>query len=254
MGRKLVVGLRGLTRGNIHWGSFPDVLKRVAPDIHFLTLEMAGNGSRADEISDSRPEKVIEDFRHQLQKWKKGHPEFASSKLNVLGISLGGMLSLKWAELYPEEIDQLFVVNSSLKQLSSFNQRLIPKNYFGIIKVLSFGSVEKQEQLILSLTSNNLAKTSSYLPSYILRGEEKPFRLLNFFRQIILASRIKIEKPLLSKPIFFVSQNDRLVNSSCSHDLKKKFEGYIYENSLAGHDLSLDQPDWLAQKIKEFHK
>lgn len=246
---RLLVGLRGLTRGNIHWGVFPDVLKKVMPQIHFLTLEMAGNGTRSQEISHVDPAQAVEDLRHQLQDFKKTHPEFTSARLHVLAISLGGMLALKWAEMYPGEIDDLVVVNSSLNQLSPFYKRLNPKNYMRIFKTLGFGSVPQQEELILRLTSNDFSQTSRHLPSFIQAGEKNKFQLANFFRQLMLASRIKIEKSVSLRPVFICSEKDRLVSCRCSEDLKNYFSGDLYSNPLAGHDLALDDPSWLAEKI-----
>jgi pimeloyl-ACP methyl ester carboxylesterase len=249
MKSNLVVGIRGLIRGNFHWMTFPEILNKVAPDTYFLPLEMAGNGLRSKDLSHMNPEEVIQDFRQQLQTWRKNHPEFQSTPITVLAISLGGMLALKWAELYPEEIDQLIVVNSSLKQCSPFYKRLIPKNYFQIFKTLSFGSIEAQEALILNVTSNNPDLQKSLMPKYIEFSTVNKIRSSNFLRQLILASRIKLNKPLKINPVFICSEKDGLVSAECSMALAAKFNGTIHVNTVAGHDLSFDQPEWLAQKI-----
>ncbi len=249
MAPKLVVGIRGLVRGNFHWLAFPESLKKVVPEVTFLPLEMAGNGHRSNELSHMNPEAVIQDFRQQLQAWKGSHPEYHSAQITVLAISLGGMLALKWAELYPNEIDQLIVVNSSLNQCSPFYKRLIPKNYFRIFKTLGFGSIAEKEALILDVTSNSQSLQKSHLLKYIEFSTQNKIRSVNFIRQLILASRIKIINPLRLSPVFIYSENDGLVSCDCSKALAQKFNGSLHVNSIAGHDLSFDQPDWLAQKI-----
>jgi len=249
MKSKIVVGIRGLIRGNFHWSVFPEVLKKVAPDTYFLPLEMAGNGNRSNDLSAMDPEAVIQDFRQQIQTWKTNHPEFESAQVTVLAISLGGMLALKWAELYPEDMDQLIVVNSSLNQCSPFYKRLIPKNYFRIFKTLGFGSIAEKETLILSVTSNSQVLQQTQLPKYIEFANQNKIRSINFVRQLILASKIKIMKPLKINPVFIYSEKDGLVSADCSKALAAKFNGTIHVNAIAGHDLSFDQPEWLAQKI-----
>lgn len=249
MSLKLVVGIRGLIRGNFHWNDFPDVLKQVAPDIHFVPLEMAGNGARVSETSHIDPIKAVEDFRNELLTWKKSHPEFQSAKVGVLAFSLGGMIALKWAELYPGEIDQLIVVNSSLKQYSSFHQRLIPKNYFHIFKNLGFGGIVQQEEVTLGLSSNDPEMIQKNLPKFIDYASKNRVRHSNFLRQLMMASRVVITKPLSIKPIFICSRKDRMVSKVCSEVLAEKFNGPIHFNESAGHDISFDQPAWLAEKI-----
>jgi pimeloyl-ACP methyl ester carboxylesterase len=249
MDRKLVIGIRGLIRGNFHWNEFPDALKQVAPHIHFLPLEMAGNGARFSEVSHVDPIKAVEDFRNEFQKWKNSHPDFQSAKVTVLAFSLGGMISLKWAELYPGEIDQLIMVNSSLKQYSPFHKRLLPQNYFNIFKNLGFGNVVQQEMVTLDLSSNDPTLIKKHLPKYVEFAGQNPVRHSNFLRQLIMASRLVITKPLSIKPIFICSQKDRMVSKTCSEILAQKFNGPIHFNDSAGHDISFDQPAWLAEKI-----
>jgi pimeloyl-ACP methyl ester carboxylesterase len=252
MGLKLVIGLRGLIRGNFHWNEFPDFLKQIAPDIHFLPLEMAGNGARVTEVSHTDPICAVEDFRNEFSKWKRTHPEFQSAPVTVLAFSLGGMVALKWAELYPDEIDQLIVVNSSLKQYSPFYKRLLPQNYFDIFKNLGFGSLVQQEEVTLALSSNDPSLIKKYLPKYVEFAAQNRVRHSNFLRQLMMASRLRMTKPLSIKPIFICSRKDRMVSSTCSEVLAEKFNGPIHFNESAGHDISFDQPAWLAEKIKEF--
>lgn len=249
MSSRLIIGLRGLTRGNVHWGPFPEVLKKTVPGIYFLPLEMAGNGNRSSELSHIHPIKAVQDLRRQVQAWKESHPEINITKVTVVAISLGGMIGLKWLELYPDEMDQLIVVNSSLKQLSPFYHRLRPSHYLNIFKTVAWGTIADQEKLILEMTSNRLNLSQKFLPVFIEAAEKNKFLPTNFFRQLILASRIKIKKPLSIKPLFLCSLNDRLVSWTCSRDLSQKFNGTLQINDQAGHDLALDQPEWLAQEI-----
>lgn len=64
--------LRGLSRGNGHWGSFPEVLKKQG--LKWELAEIPGNGTRYQEITPLRPQEVIQSLRknsHFLKDKKK---------------------------------------------------------------------------------------------------------------------------------------------------------------------------------------
>lgn len=226
---EIIIGLRGLMRGNQHWGDFAKVLKQQNPNLQFVPLEMPGNGERWSEDSLTDPEDVVEDLRKQMQK---------NQKVTLVGISLGGMVALKWAELYPEEIKQVFIINSSLKQYSPFYHRLRPQNYFKILSLIN-QTEELREKGILRMTSSR----NDFLPYPIT-----PFKVINFFRQLILAMKIQIQKMRL-KPIVIASAQDRLVSAECSKEIAYRYQTQILIHPTAGHDIPLDDPQWLAQQI-----
>lgn len=245
----IYIGLRGLTRGNIHWGDFAQVLAAKDPQAIFIPLEMAGNGERANERSLIHPADVVYDLRSQLKTKLQDRGITEQIQVNIVSISLGGMIALKWAEMFPEEIENLFVINSSLKQLSSVQDRLFPKNYFRIIKMILFDDVSGEEENILRMTSNYYVLTKSYLPQFIQIRLKYKFHFLNFIRQLVLASRIKIGRQIKSKLVVIGSQNDRLVSWKCSQAIAASFKGQFYINKYSGHDLPLDDPEWLTQII-----
>ncbi len=251
-GIKIFIGLRGLARGNVHWGDFSDILKRQNNNSLFIPLEMAGNGERAIETSSMNPEDVIKDLRQQCKNRVKALGFDDNVKVNLVALSLGGMIALKWAELFPEEVENVFVVNSSLKQLSPLSERLLPRNYLKIVKMILFDDIREREEGILRITSNYYSLTKSHLPQFISSEKTHSFRVINFFRQLILAFRIRISIPLAARVIIVCSQNDRLVSAKCSQAIAKVFNCEIHINNYAGHDLPLDDGEWLSQLIVKY--
>jgi pimeloyl-ACP methyl ester carboxylesterase len=75
-------------------------------------------------------------------------------KIKLLAISLGGMVAVAWAERYPQELQRMVLINTSLAPHNPFYQRLRPANYPAIIATMLTGTQRQREQLILRLTSH----------------------------------------------------------------------------------------------------
>jgi hypothetical protein len=78
---------------------------------------------------------------------------------------------------------------------------------------------------------------------------EFPLSRTNFLKQLICASQLKCKKSSGSKYIFINSLKDKLVNPEASKGLSKYFDAPLYTHPNAGHDLPLDDPQWLSEKI-----
>lgn len=245
MNKERWVFLRGLTRGTIHWGDFPEIFKKMNPHVEMEFLELPGNGYLNNENSKTDVKELIDYLRSKSQFVKQKDP------IHLCGISLGGMVALKWAELYPENIQSVTIINSSLKQFSPFYERLILKNYLKILRGLLFSNTLEQEKMILTITSNNLSFTQKYLNEFAEFARLHSVSKNNFVRQLVLASSIRIESSPHCPLKIISSQHDRLVHHSCSDLIAKSFGGKQFIHPRAGHDLPLDEPEWLCGILKE---
>lgn len=235
--------LRGLTRGNIHWGKFPEIFKELNPSAVVEFLEIPGNGLLSDEPTSTDPKEVIDQIRNR-SKFISNNETF-----NVCGISLGGMVALKWAELYPTEILSVATINTSLSQYSPFYHRLAISNYGKIIWGLLACDEKEQEKIILEITSNNFSKAAFYLESFSEFSKNHQVTKANFIKQLLLASNIEIKK-FPNIPLKVISSKmDRLVDSSCSDEVAKALGAKQLIHPTAGHDLPLDEPVWLAEQL-----
>lgn len=243
MNKQRWIFLRGLTRGNIHWGNFPQVFSEKSSAVETEYLEIPGNGKSFEETTPLSPELVVEYLRSKSNFYHK------NQTYHLCGISLGGMIALKWAEMYPKEVLSVTTINSSLAQGSFFYQRLRPKNYLNILFHLFFSGATIQEKIILQITSNrSLINSERYLESFSEFSTKHPVSKMNFFRQLILATKIKIKNA--NVPLTVISStNDRLVNSSCSKIIANRFSAKEVIHPTAGHDLPLDEPEWLSETL-----
>jgi len=234
--------LRGLSRGSAHWGGFPDLLQEQGLEIELLDLP--GNGTRYNEITPIDPIEVINSIR-RLSRFSKAKITF-----NICAISLGGMIALKWAELFPEEIEHIVIINSSLSQLSPITHRISFKSLLKIIRGLTSKDSLLRESITLNLTVNNESVRDQYLLPFSQFSKEHPITTKNFFRQLYLATKIRITQTLNTPLTIVVSSQDHFVNPQCSHEMARYFKVTPIVNSIAGHDLPLESPQWLLKIIK----
>lgn len=235
--------LRGLTRGNIHWGDFSAMFLAKNPGAEVEYLEIPGNGLLSLEVTPTDPKILIDLLK------SKSHLALSDNTYHLCGISLGGMVALKWAELYPESIKSVNVINSSLSQFSTFDKRLIPANYLSLMGTIFEHDRYLQEEKILKLTSNKFETNKKYLNSYAEFAAKYKVSTSNLIRQLILANNIRLKKFPNVKLRIFSSAQDRLVHSSCSVAIAKAFSGRLAIHPTAGHDLPLDEPEWLIEQL-----
>lgn len=139
--------LRGLTRETAHWDGLPEAFFEKTK-IPVIALDLPGAGMFHQLTSPKKLDEYVEFLRSKIEK---------GSPLVLIGISMGGMIALRWSLLYPHEIHCVFTINSSAKNLSSPNKRFNLSHWRVLLKILLTKSVEKKEGLILNLTTNKLS-------------------------------------------------------------------------------------------------
>ncbi len=142
--------LRGLMREQRHWGDFPRTFKLAMPQADIVTPDLPGNGSLCHLTSASKVADIVAFCRDDLRARGFAPP------YHLLALSLGGMVALEWSARQPDEVACAVLINTSMRPFSRFSQRLRWRNYRAILALMLQGGIERQERLILRLTSNGL--------------------------------------------------------------------------------------------------
>ena len=242
LNKQCFVLIRGLIREQRHWGEFVQILQDQHPNADIITLDIPGNGRLYKQTSPSTIAEYTDALRQQLT---------GRSNLNLIALSMGGMIALDWMARFPTEIKSAILVNISVRPYSPFFQRLRWQNYPAII-IMLLDSPDQMEQKILSLTSNEHGENKVLLEKWQLWGKQNPVSKTSALNQLLAAAKFSVQiKPL--HPVLIVSaKNDRLVNYHCSLKLHQLWQTDYQQHDTAGHDLPLDDPLWLAQKIQQW--
>jgi pimeloyl-ACP methyl ester carboxylesterase len=170
----------------------------------------------------------------------------------VLAMSLGGMVSVDWAQAYPQEIAAQVLINTSMRPFSPFYQRLRPQNYLRLLKLLlSRAPPETWERTILEITSNR--SIANVLPDWLALRQSHPVASANLLRQLMAAARFSASPQAPTAPtLVLASLQDRLVAVACSQTLAQRWACPFRLHPSAGHDLTLDDGPWVALQVSHW--
>jgi pimeloyl-ACP methyl ester carboxylesterase len=238
--------LRGLTREARHWGGFAERLAdRLHPTDEVVALDLPGNGSLHDLQSPPSIPGMAAACREELA--RRGlKPPYV-----FVGMSLGGMVALHGAYVYADEVAGCVLINSSLRGHSAAWQRLRPANYTRLCRFFLPGlSPLERERRVLLMTSADPQRHAGVAEHWTAMATQQPVSRSNALRQLIAAARYRPPAKPPARPLLLLaSAGDRLVSPSCSQRLAADWELPLRMHPTAGHDLTLDDPEWTAQQI-----
>ena len=123
------------------------------------------------------------------------------------------------------------------------------------IKMFTTAKIEEREKQIRHMTSNRYSDSPLLLEKWIEIQKRNPVSWEFFVRQLMAASVFKydVDRPFSGPTLLITSKQDRLVSYRCTLKLKSFFpNGNLAIHPSAGHDLPLDEPEWLQETLFEF--
>lgn len=242
------VFLRGLTREARHWGDFPAIFQAAIPDAQIVMPDLPGNGARNHLASPTTVGEIVECCRKELVERSIAPPH------HLLGLSLGGMVTVEWARRYPQELLACVLINTSMRPFSPFYQRLKPHNYLRLLALAALpGDARKVECAILRMTSARRAPQPDLIHQWVSYREQCPVTALNTLRQLIAAARFRapLKRPDVAL-LVLAGGSDNLVDPNCSRQLSKHWDTPLLTQAEAGHDLTLDDGGWVTAQVQHW--
>lgn len=238
--------IRGLIREKGHWGPFIDHLKGHFPEAAVTTIDIPGAGDYHKAASPLTIRGMVEGMRQDYLKAK-----ILNENSHLVAISLGGMIAVEWMKAYPADFEEATLINTSFGGISPLFHRLIPSAFLFLLKVPVLKG-RKKESRILELVTNHKHIFNETLDLWEMIGKERPVSLENTFRQLFAGACFKVGDFTPPIPVrLLAATNDRMVSVHCSRAIAKKWNLPLEEHPTAGHDLTVDDPEWVAKKIKE---
>jgi pimeloyl-ACP methyl ester carboxylesterase len=236
--------LRGLTREGAHWGDFPAQLGALLPGSLILSVDLPGAGQLRHRRCPLRVEDMVGFCRDQLRAAGAQPPYL------LLGLSLGGMVAVAWADAHPHEVAGCVLVNTSMRPFSSPQDRLRPRNWLSLLRLLVPMSPRRAEESILALTSSSPQRHTQVVAEWVAIRQARPVAAANALRQLWAAARYRHPGPAPRVPVLVLaSARDALVDPRCSAELARRWQAGFDRHPDAGHDLPLDDGAWLALRL-----
>ena len=236
--------LRGLSRQQGHWGVFAERLQELTQQ-PVLLEDLPGFGTRCAQTSPQSVPRIAEAIADAVLR--------VNTPINLLGMSMGGMVALELVQRWPDHFNCLVMVNSSFRPYARLHQRLRPTSYPKVLKALLHPQHQQSEAQVLHLSSRMHGHNAELLHTWTqLRDTATPSRLA-VLNQFIAAGRFFYDGPKpLTRVLLLASLKDQLVNPICSQKIAKAWDTDLLLHPQAGHDLALDAPEWLAQSIADW--
>jgi pimeloyl-ACP methyl ester carboxylesterase len=168
----------------------------------------------------------------------------------LLGLSLGGMVAAAWASAHPDEVAGCVLVNTSMRPFSSPQDRLRPRNWLSLLRLLMPMSPRRAEEAILALTSSAPLRHAQVVAEWVAIRQARPVAATNALRQLWAAACYRHPGPVPRVPVLVLaSAGDALVDPRCSADMARRWQVGFELHPQAGHDLPLDDGAWLALRL-----
>ena len=241
--------LRGLTREARHWGGFADQfathLAAHAGQVKVTALDLPGNGAFYRQPSPTSVSAMVAFAREQLL------TQGIKPPYSLLAMSLGGMVASDWAQRYPQEIDRLVLINTSMKPFCSMTERLRPGNWpqLGVLAA-RWPDADYAENTIHKLTCHSKSQWAEDLALWRQIRNSAPVSSENALHQLMAAARFSCAGAAPRCPVLVLSSGaDQLVNPVCSTHLVQAWQAPHHSHPWAGHDLPHDDGQWVCERV-----
>jgi pimeloyl-ACP methyl ester carboxylesterase len=249
------VFLRGLARESAHWEDFPDRFAAKIPNKEVLLADLPGNGRHWRMRSPASIAAMTEFVRRDAFLDASGRRSGPPSPCYIFAISLGAMVALEWLQRHPGEIAGAVLVNTSLRSLSPLYHRLRWQAWPGLLSIVCQRDARVRERAILGLTSRLGADRPEWVESRVRAYRQHPIGRANLIRQLWAAATFRPSRTRPDTPLLLLnSLGDRLVNPACSQAISRLWGVPVLTNPWAGHDLPLDDPEWVIAEVLHWLK
>ncbi len=181
------------------------------------------------------------------------HEASADGPAHLVGFSMGGYLSLEYALDHPERVASLIAICTSAYGLSEEEKA-------DRAKVVAFLETHEYRGIATSRMNQFVHPSRQQDPAVtdVIRAMDRelgqPVLLAQMRETTRRASQME-RMGKLSCPVMFIgADDDRLVRLDHIEQMHARAPHSRLEVAVnAGHMLPLEQPDWLAARIAEFH-
>lgn len=237
--------LRGLAREQRHWGPFVDIFEAKVPGARVHTLDLPGVGTECQRDSPTTVAGIVGDLRRRLQPLREQH----EGGWGLLGVSLGGMVTMKWGELHPEDFARLVIINSSAGDLNGPLQRLNARILPDMVRAMVDPDPVERERRILGFTSALIEDREIVARQAARFAEDAPIRRRNALKQLLAAATFKAPRSIEVPALVLGAGGDAMVDPRCAWQLARHLRAPLHVHPTAGHELPLDDPEWVARQV-----
>lgn len=248
--------MRGLVREQRHWGDFPTILAREL-GVRVHTIDIPGAGNQHREICPSTVPGIAE---HVRARWLtlRAETDRAHGKTSwgLLGVSLGGMISMAWAAAHPADFTRVVLANTSASNAGKPWDRMQPRALLGVARGFFARDLVERERIVLDTTVRLVPERErdAIARRWATYAAEAPVSRATLARQLLAASRFRAPNRIEPPTLVVIGGKDPLAAPACGRALAERFGAQLELHPDAGHDIGTDAPDWFAARVDAWLK
>ncbi len=245
--------IRGMSRASDHWGSYPKQFEHEVEGAHVYSLDVPGTGKLLDKKS---PTNIAEMTDFLRQSYRSQVPvESLALPTFLMGMSMGGMIVLDWLDRYPDDLAGAITINTSAGKINPVYRRLNPTALFAFLRIGATRDPRQREKLILNLTAQNPERRNNALDAWSDLAVKAPITLENSARQLLASAQFRLPRTPPRKPLLLLNAAyDRIAHPCCSRKIAERWRATLKTHPRAGHDLPIDDPQWIIEAVQEWRK
>lgn len=240
--------LRGLAREQRHWDGFAATLERVVPGSRGFCLDLAGAGTEFARTSPASVSGIVEELRTRWLPLRDANP----GPWGLLGISLGGMVTMHWGGAFPGDFARLVIANTSAGNVSPPWRRMNLAVAPGVVRAMFQAIGPRRERNILSMTTNLARNNDARAERWARYLMERPISRTSVLRQLVAGSRFRAPRTLGAPLLVLSSGKDGFTDRTCPEKLALRFGAPLRVHPDANHDLGSDAPEWIAEQLRSW--
>ncbi|CAG9294978.1 alpha/beta fold hydrolase [Celerinatantimonas diazotrophica] len=230
-----VVLIRGLLGENYYWLRFQQILEQTLQRKVVLVSLREQLSSQTQSCAD-----LVETFRTQLYEQTQGY------SCHLVSLSLGANVALQWQHQFSDEIKSVTLINPLVIDRE---HRWHPRLWWILLKILVLS-------VLTSSQSRRWFKRLSAWPGLHPELTEMTNSLALRCEPLVKQIKLFMQSGSSFSPKgslqLLVSRHDHWVHSSLSYALAAKWQVPLFPHLSAGHDLALDDPRWVCEKLTDW--
>ncbi|MFM2485935.1 alpha/beta fold hydrolase [Celerinatantimonas yamalensis] len=226
-----VVLIRGMLGECRYWEYFKQLVEQRLQRPVFL-LSLAKSGTSLEPLSLVT---LIEQHREQLCQLT------GQGDCHLVSLSLGASVALCWQQMYPDEVKSCTLINPlvTVKQ-----RRWQPLLWWLLFKIMVFSRWPGDQQ------TRWLHRLSAW-PSLHSQLATSETHSIDFKALTQHLYEMPIAEPMVPLQLL-VSRHDKWISSEVSYQLADIWQAPLFPHLSAGHDLPLDDPRWVCEKLTDW--
>lgn len=239
-GQPLII-IHGLFGSSDNWRS---MVKYFSKWYRVISVDLRNHGRS--------PHSDIQNFEAMADDIYQLCQQLSLDSVSILGHSLGGKTAMKFAELYPEYLQKLIVVDVAPRQYQGEHTPLMDA-----MLGLDFSLYSSRSEVDIALAKNIADKTvrQFLLMNLVVENEQLKWRinlpaLKANYREYMKAvcEQISYDKPAL----FIYGELSDYVNEADKQQIKSLFTQAVFESMDTGHWVHAERPQQFKKCVEAF--